>query len=60
MGCKSSKQKILPKKSFVSSINEISMLGQEMLANELILESAHDKLNNAKLKLKSMHLMKSV
>lgn len=36
------------------------MLGQEMLANELILESGHRKLNNAKLKLKAMHLMKSV
>lgn len=60
MGCKQSKEKVTPKKSFVSSMNEISILGQEMLANELILESAHDKLNNAKLKLKSMHLMKSV
>lgn len=60
MGCKSSKQKVLPKKPFVSSMNEISVLGQEMLANELILESAHAKLSRAKLKLKVIHQNKKV
>lgn len=60
MGCKPSKEKVKPKKSFVSSMNEISILGQEMLANELILESAHDKLSRAKLKLKVIHQNKKV
>lgn len=60
MVCIPSKRKVTPQKSFASSINDISVLGQEMLANELILESGHRKLNNAKLKLKAMHLMKAV
>jgi len=41
-------------------MNEISVLGQEMLANELILESAHAKLSRAKLKLKVIHQNKKV
>ena len=58
MGCKPTKLKVNPKPRFVSSMNKISMNSQELLAQEIVRASAHEKFNRAKMKLKIINKLK--
>lgn len=57
MGCKPTKEKVMPKK-MASSFREIAVNSENMVYKDIVKASAHQKLTRAKMKIKILGNLK--